>query len=225
MTAKEAIGKLNKIKKYTAKIALAVGMLSLIVWGTLGTGTTLAWFSDESEEVVNVFNFATFDLELEYRNDEMTEYAPVVVDTNIFGDEALYEPGYTQLVYLKVRNASTIEMNYRLSIDARSVTTAKNVFGGDIYLPNYLRYGVLYSDAEPDMTREEAIERAQEEMQSLTLNAYSEWDSVTLAPGQERYVTLVVYMPREVNNFANYRGSTQPSVELGITVYAQQKVN
>ena len=40
-------------------------------------------------------------------------------------------------------------------------------------------------------------------------------------PGQTQYVDLVLYMPEEVDNHANYRGSA-PSVDLGISVLAQQ---
>jgi hypothetical protein len=36
------------------------------------------------------------------------------------------------------------------------------------------------------------------------------------------YAALVVYMPEEVNNVANYRGASVPKVKLGITVHAQQ---
>ncbi len=209
-----------------AKIALAVGICLLVMWSVLGTGVTLAWFTDQTPPVKNVFNFSNFDFEVSYKNDTLTDYAPVEIDTNIFGNEALYEPGYTQVVYLKVKNICEIPMNYKLSLDVRSVTTAKNVFGSDIYLPNYLRYGVLYGDSEASLTREQAqTDSSIREMADLALNTYSEWDSVTLSPGQERYVSIIVYMPQEVSNVANYRGNTVPTVEMGLTVYAQQAVN
>jgi len=41
--------------------------------------------------------------------------------------------------------------------------------------------------------------------------------------GSSRYVALIVWMPEDVGNEANYmRGSVVPRVELGITVFAQQ---
>jgi len=36
------------------------------------------------------------------------------------------------------------------------------------------------------------------------------------------YAALIVYMPEEVGNKANYRGFDVPQVKLGITVFAQQ---
>ena len=36
------------------------------------------------------------------------------------------------------------------------------------------------------------------------------------------YAALIVYMPEEVGNVANYRGTDVPQLELGIKVFAQQ---
>ena len=38
-------------------------------------------------------------------------------------------------------------------------------------------------------------------------------------------IALIVRMPEEVDNFANYRGTIVPKVELGITVKAEQIKN
>ena len=206
----------------STKIALAVGIVLLTLWGLLGTGTSIAWFHDETEEVRNVFNFAVFDLNVEYRNHHMTDYDTLEIDTNVFGDEDLFEPGLTQVVYLKVQNASTVDMRYKLSVDERGATIGKNVYGQDIYLPNYLRYGVVFADGEELLEREVAMAAADRDMDELQLNDYSEWDSETLAPGDVRYVAIVVYMPKEVNNVANYRGDNVPSVDMGLTIYAEQ---
>jgi len=44
-----------------------------------------------------------------------------------------------------------------------------------------------------------------------------------LQPGSERYIALIVRMPEEVGNAANYRGVIVPRVDLGITVKASQE--
>lgn len=209
----------------TAKIALAIGLFLVILWCVLGTGTSLAWYMDETNVVKNVFSFAEFDIEVEYKNDIVTEYTPVKSDTKIFNDEALYEPGYTQVVYLKVKNLSTIDVEYKLAVDLRSVTTALNIFGGEIYLPEYLRYGVIFGAEEADLDRELAQLNAPRELAELKLNSYSEWDNVIMPPDSERYVAIVVYMPEDVGNEANCRDDHLPECELGITVYAQQTMN
>lgn len=211
--------------KTTTKIALAIGLAILVLWSLLGTGASLAWFYDETEVIKNVFNFAEFDLEVEYKNDVVTDYTPLELGTKVFNDEALYEPGYTQVVYLKVKNASTIDMQYKIAVDLRSVITAKNVYGGDIYLPNYLKYGVIFGASEADLDREIAVANAPSDLAELALNSYSEWDGVIMPPEGERYVALIVYMPSDVDNEANCRDDHLPSVELGLTVYAQQTTN
>ena len=213
--------KKNK-KRITAKIALMLGVVLLVLWGVLGTGASLAWFTDEDVELKNVFNFAEFDMELEYKNHNMDKYEPVDLDTNIFAEDALYEPGYTQLVYLKVKNVGEAEFKYKLSLDVRDYTLGKNIFGGDIYLPDHLRYGVLFSDSDEGLTRALAQESAKEKMEFLKLNTYTLNDEVVVAPGEERYVAVVVYMPESVDNVANFRGDVVPEVKLGVTVFAHQ---
>ena len=68
-------------------------------------------------------------------------------DTRIFDDHALYEPGYTQVVYLKVENTGDVPFDYRLAVDVNDVTIGTNVFGGKIYLPDYLKFGVIFADS------------------------------------------------------------------------------
>ncbi len=216
---------IRKPKHITSKIALALAVLVLVAWSILGTGASLAWFKDETPPLKNVFNFAEFDLDLSYKNDIVTDYTPVELDTNIFGDEALYEPGYTQVVYLKVENKGTVDMRYRLSIDVRSVVTAPSVLGNEIYLPNYLRYGVLFGDSEAELTRELAQQNAVANVADLRLNNFSRWDEPIVAAGEARYIALIVFMPMEVGNQANYRGDTVPTVTMGITVDAEQVKN
>ena len=50
-----------------------------------------------------------------------------------------------------------------------------------------------------------------------------EGKSGSLESGKEEYAALVVTMPTAVGNEANYRGTTKPSVELGIKVLASQQ--
>ncbi len=206
----------------TAKIALVVGVVLLLAWTVLGTGASLAWYTDETPPIVNVIDFAEFDLDVYYKNHNMDDYEEIKIDTNIFGDDALYEPNYTQLVHLKVKNNGTTDMKYRIAIDVRGVTLAESVLGNEIYLPNYLRFGVAFSNSEAALDRTLAQDNAVEEMATLRFNHFSEWDSVVVAPGEERYIALVVHMPKTVGNAANYRGDTAPDVNLGITVYAEQ---
>lgn len=212
----------NTKKWTTAKIALAVSAVLMAIWSVLGTSASLAWFQDTTPVVKNVFTFGEFDLEVFYKTPE-GNYEEVMLETDIFGDEALYEPGYTRIAWLKVKNSGTVDMRYKLSVDVRSVVTSVSVLGNEIYLPDYLKYGLVFADDEETLTRLAARNSAGEDLADLALNAFSEWDTAVLEPGDERYVLMVIYMPEEVGNAANYRG-TQPMVTLGITVYGEQAV-
>lgn len=218
--------KQNK-KSYT-KLALTLSICLLVLWGLMGTGTTIAWFTDTTDVEQNTFLIGDLNLEVFYKT-ESGEYDPVNVDTKVFDENALYEPGYIQVVYLKIRNSGDIPFDYKLAVDVNSVNVAKSVLGNDIYLPNYLKYGVIFGDSEETLTREvaklQSISDFSEigESTNYPLNTYSQQDSVTMQPEDERFVALIVRMPEEVGNAANYRGTEVPTVELGITVKAVQE--
>ena len=213
-------------KKSYTKIAFTLSICLLTIWTLLGTGTTIAWFTDTSETQKNTFFIGDLDLVVSHKLEDGT-YEEIQSDTKVFDDEALYEPGYVQVVYLKVENKGDVPFEYKLSVDVNDVTVAQSVLGNDIYLPNYLIYGVLFGADEASLTRETVKVIAENEFPGETmnfpLNVYSEKDNVVLQPGSERYIALIVRMPEEVGNAANYRGVIVPRVDLGITVKASQE--
>lgn len=213
-------------KKTFTKTALALSACLMILWGILGTGTSIAWFADESPELENTFHFAELKLEVSHKL-ENGSYEPIDSETEVFDDEALYEPGYVQVVYLKVKNQGDVPFEYKLAVDVNSVTVAKSVLGNDIYLPNYLKFGVLFGATEAELTRDVAKVLASndfaEETGNYPLNTYSQKDEVTVPVDGERYIAIIVRMPEEVGNAANYRGDVVPRVDLGLTVTASQE--
>lgn len=207
-----------------AKKGLILSVCMLIMWAAMGTGTTIAWFTDSTPAVKNTFLIGYIDLDVFYKNDVVTEYKPVDSETSVFNDRALYEPGYTQVVYLRIENNGEIDFNYKLSVDRNSYQDSISVLGTTLHLPKYLRFGVIFGADEPSLTRE--VARALTEpktMEALLLNQYSKLDPEAIPVGGERYAALIVYMPENVGNEANYMaGADVPMVELGLTVYAQQ---
>ena len=213
----------NKARIYT-KVALALSLVLLIIWSLMGTGASLAWFNDSSAELRNSFFFGELDLEVSYKVGN--DYLKVDAETAVFDENALYEPGYLQVVYLKIKNAGDLPFTYKLAVDVQSVKTATSVLGNEIYLPNFLKYGVIFGEDEAALDRATAKILAAnsfpDETADLPLNLYSEEDSVVVAPEGERYVAILVRMPEEVGNAANYHGIDAPKVELGLTVTATQ---
>lgn len=212
-------------KKKWTKAALAFSACLFVLWWALGTGATLAWFSDH-DEVRNEFQIGLLNLDVSYKNNIVTEYTPLEGATKAFNDEALYEPGYTQVVYLKIENNGDVDFNYKVAVTVDKVITGKNAWGEDIYLPKYLRYGVVFAESETAL-QEEVKNRLEARSHAPndwgTLGTWSEISQYTFnVGGNAHYAALIVYMPEEVGNAANYRGFTEPRVELGIAVFAQQ---
>lgn len=211
-----------KKKKWT-KVALALSACLFVLWWALGTGATLAWFSD-TDEVRNEFQIGLLKLDVSYKNDIVTEYTPLEGSTEVFYDEALYEPGYTQVVYLKIENKGDVDFNYKVSVTVDSVKTAMGVLGNEIYLPNYLRFGAVFAESE-DALKAAVQDRlaARDQATVQPLSTWSEISEYTFEANEgPHYAALIVYMPEEVGNAANYRDGTAPQVVLGIAVKAQQ---
>lgn len=210
-------------RSFTKK-ALILSVCLLILWAIMGTGTTIAWFTDTVPAVKNSFVIGELNLDVYYKNDVVTDYTVVESETSVFNDHALYEPGYTQVVYLRVENNGKIDFNYKVSVDRYSYVDSINILGGNLHLPKYLRIGVLFGADEASLSRDVAQTNTDKDtLDVLMLNQYSKIDTVTVPAGGERYVALIVFMPEEVGNEANYQtGAKIPTVELGLTVFAQQ---
>lgn len=213
-----------KQKKWK-KASLALSAFLFVLWWALGTGATLAWFSDH-DMVRNEFQIGLLRLDVSYKNDFVTEYTPLEGATSAFNDQALYEPGYTQIVYLKIDNRGDVDFRYKVAVTVQDFTNGRNAWGEEIYLPDYLRYGVLFAESEQAL-RQQVKDRLDARPHDLndwgTLGTWSEVSPHTFEAGEDaHYAALIIHMPEEVDNAANYRGFQEPEVILGITVFAQQ---
>lgn len=212
-------------KRIATKTALAFSILTMIIWALLGTGTSLAWFTDTSELRRNSFVIGELDLGVSYKT-ENGKYVDLHPDTVIFDDEALYEPGYTQVVYLKIENKGNVDFDYMLTVDVddSSIVLGENEQGQTIYLPNFLKFGVVYGATEPELDREVAQEMATLDA-GISLEGYTDLRSLdsTSSQNNAEYAALILYMPEEIGNVANYRTDKVPSIKLGLTIVASQK--
>lgn len=212
-------------RKIVTKAALVLSLALLLLWALLGTGTSLAWFTDTTPVVRNSFIIGDLDLSVYYKT-EAGKYDPVQSDTVIFDDEALYEPGYVQVVRMKIVNSGDVDFDYKLSIDVddSSVILGENEQGQTIYLPNYLKFGVAYGSDEIELEREIAKELAPLDA-DIYLDGYTDTRSLDANTSKDNtdYVALILYMPESVGNVANYRTDKIPTVKLGVTVLASQK--
>ena len=210
----------NAKKTPYKRIALALSLCALIVWCILGTGASLAWFTDTSPEINNIFHFAEFDLVVSHRLTD-GKWEEVDSQTKIFDEEALYEPGYVQVVYLKVENKGTLPFEFYAAVNVNGCIEATNVFGQRFMLQDYLKFGITTADSEDAMKNSVHDRNAAVKLADMPLHNY-DTETAVLEPGATKYIALIVRMPEEVGNVANYRGNTVPKVELGITVKADQ---
>ena len=212
----------NRLKK----VALSVSLLLVVAWCVLGTGASLAWFTDTDEEVKNIFHFAEFDLEVSHRLEDGT-WEKVEQGTKLFDDEALYEPGYVQVVYLRIENKGEVPFDWKTAVTVTDYTEPTNIFGQKFHLQDYLKFGLATAETEEKLFELVATRDLAEEVANMPLNHYYENDYTTdaseLGAQEITYLALIVRMPEDVTNIANYRGDTIPRVELGVIVSATQK--
>lgn len=211
-------------KKPYKKIALALSLCFLIVWGVLGTGASLAWFTDTSNELNNIFHFGDFELKVSHRTED-GNWEIVDSETKIFDENALYEPGYVQVVYLKVENLGDRPFTFHTAVNVNDCVIATNVFGQKFMLQDFLKFGVVSADTEAEMDDSVITRDKAELIANMPLHNYYETDTAVLDAKGTKYIALIVRMPEEATNIANYRGEDIPKVELGITVKAEQLKN
>ena len=97
------------------KRALVSSVLALFLCFAMLLGTTYAWFTDEVSSANNIIQTGTLDIEMYYGDsaDNMT-----VVDENtpaIFNYKH-WEPGYTEVKYVKIVNAGSLAFKFKLDI-------------------------------------------------------------------------------------------------------------
>lgn len=212
-------------KKKSTKRALISSLLILAMCFTMLAGTTFAWFTDSVTSANNIIKSGKLDMEVQYYDagDPANNVAPswkALGDTvKLFDDAALYEPGYTQVAYIKVKNVGTLALKYQLAANIVSETAGVSA-AGEFKLSDYLMFGTV-ENADIYATREAARDAVSANAKALKeLNANNAGD--LLADAESGIIALVIYMPETVGNEANYT-TTQPQIALGINVVATQK--
>lgn len=203
----------------STKRALLLSALSLLLCMAMLVGSTFAWFTDSVTSGRNTIVSGQLDVNLYYAtldaNNEWTDYAPVTESTKMFNENALYEPGYTEVVKFKVVNEGTLALKYSLDAKIYGETAGKNVYGETFNLSEYLYTGTL---AAGDYTREAAVAAATTQLAS----GFNMKATTILQPEAVEELVLVLTMPTTVGNEANHVDGFQPKIDLGITLIATQ---
>ena len=205
-------------KKYSTKNALLSSIIVLVMCVSMLLGTTFAWFTDSVTSANNVIQSGNLDIVLEYWDGDSWE--DVAGKSDILTNK-LWEPGVTEVAYLRVANAGSLALKYQLGINILSETAGVNAAGEEFLLSDYLMFGVIdgvNGETGAYDNRNEAV--ADVESAEKLSKGYNK--SSTMAPRSELYLALVVYMPETVDNVANHNGTDIPEINLGINVVATQ---
>ena len=205
----------------TTKRALLSSVIALILCFSMLLGTTFAWFTDSVSSGVNTITAGNLDIELEYSKDYST-WAPVQDATQLFADVTLWEPGTTSVVYLRMTNKGTLALKYQFSMNIASETTATSVNGSTFKLSEHLKYGLVDCTGVYDDRNDarQAVAGSAESLANYSKNGTMVGKNDPAYVDQ--YMALVVYMPEDVGNEANYRGNVVPTIELGLNLVAAQ---
>ena len=209
--------------KKATKRALLTSVMALVMCVVMLVGTTFAWFTDTASTGVNKIQSGNLDVKLMYSTD-MVEWKEANDQTKLFDDNALWEPGYTQVVYLKVVNAGNLALKYEAGFSKNYTSNrGKNVNGDWYRVDNYLKIGT--AETETKFASREAVWAAiaaTEKTLAKDVMLTNDW--VTLKAREEsKPFAVAIYMPTSVGNEANASRLRPSSVSgLGIEVRATQ---
>ena len=208
----------------STKRALITSALAILRCAAMLIGATFAWFTDTASTAVNKIQAGNLDIELEYSKN-FTEWIKVNDTTKLFEESALWEPGRTEVVYLRVKNAGNLALKYTLGIYNLYENRGKNVAGDFYYLSNFVKLGAAEADA-AYADRAAAISAVQDSAKTLKSIGDTGVVGADLAVNNEKVYAMVLYMPTEVGNEANPKNkSWAAKVSFGIRVSATQAVS
>ena len=212
------------ISSKSTKRALISSALAILMCVAMLIGTTFAWFTDTASTGVNKIQAGNLDVELEYKNSDTTGFTKADKNTKVFKEGALWEPGHVEYVVLKVSNAGSLALKYKLGINIANEVGSTNVYNKEFKLSDYIRFAVLDGDKTEGSVDRDALVAAATDSK-LIKEGYTAENHLmaTGTDNSQKVVTLVVWMPTTVGNEANHKkDATAPSIDLGISVVATQ---
>ena len=217
------------------KHKLLSSIATLFVCLAMFIGSTYAWFTDSASTGVNTIQAGNLDIVLEYYDSSNSTWTKVTDQTKLFDDSALWEPGHTEVAYLHIKNAGTLDLKYKMNVNIPSETGSINQKGETFKLSDHLVFGKIPMASADSFYSNDAPGRADARSAAGTTKGLSSWTKAgnlyanpipATAPSDyvnEEYVALVIYMPETVGNEANHKDDVEPpKIELGVNVVATQ---
>ena len=98
----------------STKFAMLSTVLCLVLCAGMLLGSTYAWFTDSVNNDGNIIQSGTLDIEMSYSDALNGEYTDAS-QGKIF-DYTLWEPGYTDVKYVKIENKGSLALKYTLDL-------------------------------------------------------------------------------------------------------------
>ena len=194
-------------KKKSAKRAFLSSLLMLSLCFTMLVGTTFAWYTDSVTSSGNKIIAGTLDIQLwKYDGtnyvDISNSTAPIFQSANLAQNntETLWEPGKTQIAYLKIKNGGNLWLKYQVALRVNNVT--KN-------LDRAMLFKIVEAEAPNGVTAWDATGAS-----SVAANTTT---PAVLGPDEVYNFALVIHMDENAGN--EYMGG---EIDFDITVLATQ---
>ena len=206
----------------STKRALLGSVMAMVLCLAMLVGATFAWFTDTASTGVNKIQAGNLDVALEYSTD-MENWKEATSSTKLFSDNTLWEPGVTEVVYLRVKNNGNLALKYTMGLNSQvGFANGVNKAGETYNVGDYLKLGTATVTGKL-ATREEAWAAVAGTAHVMAdLKPFTDGMPVLEAGKTSDAMALVIYMPTEVGNEANAGSKASYVYRLGVDVYATQ---
>lgn len=190
----------------STKRALLLSVTALFLCFAMLVGTTYAWFTDSAISSGNKIKSGTLDVELYKWTDAATKTPISSSKAPVFDADIVWEPGYTEVVYLSIKNNGTLTLKYKVAIDVTAISEEN--------LAEVMEYAITPDAKYGDVTAWAGNGTKIENAPGINPTNY---EDIELAPGAEHFFALSVHMLEEAGN--EYKNQ---SITFDIKVLAGQ---
>ena len=200
-------------KAKTTKRALYSSLVALFLCFTMLLGTTYAWFTDSVTSADNKIVTGDLDVQLfQWTKDENGNVSSANISEAsdpLFSEDILWEPNRTEVVYLSIKNAGSLDLKYKVAIVVKT----------DTKLIEVMEYAIT-PDANLVEDGKEVTAWAASEGKGVVFGNNVAAEDVALASGAEHFFAISVHMDKDAGN--EYQGKNVEPIVFDIKVLAGQ---
>ena len=190
--------------------SLFTSVIALVLCVSMLLGTTYAWFTDVATSKDNVIQTGNLDVTMEWANDfDATTWQDATAGAIFTHDN--WEPGYTDVKYIKITNKGDLNLKWRLTLEAEgAVSKLSDVIG--VYCVN---------PATEKLTSINGLTAAGT-LTNVLNNKNNFAPEGRLAVGAEVIVAMAMHMDEDAGN--EYKGLSLCNTGFSVKIVATQDV-